>query len=64
MLVSAAMYGFLLTPKNSGQADGHVYYLLAWYLPPVFIFLAMLRWRESTYMIANLAKYIRGIERL
>ena len=58
MLVSAAVYGFLLTPKDG--VIGDPYHHLAWYFPPVFNFLAMIRWRESARMIAKLARLYRA----
>jgi hypothetical protein len=63
MLVSAAVYGgFLLKDGVTQKGDGALCYALAWYLPPLFNFLAMLRWRETTRMMEKLASYIRRVE--
>lgn len=62
ILIAAATYGFLLTPKTGISQDDIRFVNLAWYLPAVFSFLALLRWRESVKMIDALADYLRGVE--
>jgi hypothetical protein len=63
MIISAVIYGFLLTPKSGNISDlDKIYVDQAWYLPPILNFLALVRWRESITMIVALAAYLRGIE--
>ena len=62
ILVAAAIYGFLLVPKTGIMAEDQPYLDLAWYLPPLFSFLGLIRWRESVKMIDALAEYLRGVE--
>ena len=63
VLLSAAIYAFLLFPKGHlGNPKDEIYLELAWYLPPLFNFLAFMRWLESIKMIAGLAQYLRTIE--
>ncbi len=63
VLLSASIYGFLLYPK-AGTVDcaDRPFLLMAWYLPPLFSFLALIRWRESVKMIEALASYLLEIE--
>jgi hypothetical protein len=66
MIISSVIYGFLLTPKGiSSIPDPKIdnYHDLAWYLPPLLNFLALVRWRESVLLIMALSDYIKGIER-
>jgi hypothetical protein len=60
MIISAAIYGFLLAPQMPDANDG--YRGLAWYLPPLLNLLALIRWRESVKLIIALSIYIRTIE--
>jgi hypothetical protein len=63
MIISAVIYGFLLTPKSGDlSALDKIYVDQAWYLPPILNFLALVRWRESMTTIVALAAYLRGIE--
>jgi hypothetical protein len=59
ILISAAIYGFLLTPKKDLYPLEGEYLQLAWYLPPIFAFLSFLRWRDSGDLIRALADYIK-----
>ncbi|MBV9824565.1 MAG: hypothetical protein JO001_02620 [Alphaproteobacteria bacterium] len=62
ILIAAAIYGFLLTPKGTIQVFDAPFSDLAWYLPPVFSFLALVRWKESVKMIEALAAYLMTVE--
>jgi hypothetical protein len=62
ILLSASIYGFLLYPKNLDIPGDQNYLALAWYLPSLFSFLALVRWRESVKMIAALSEYIKQLE--
>jgi hypothetical protein len=62
ILLSASIYGFLLYPKGHEAGRDLNYLALAWYLPSLFSFLALVRWRESVKMIAALSEYIKQLE--
>jgi hypothetical protein len=62
VLIAAAVYGFLLTPKQNISDIDAPFLDYAWYLPSVFSFLAFLRWRESVKMIEALATYLKQVE--
>ena len=63
VLLAAAIYAFLLYPKSNPLDPGDMPFItLAWYLPSMFSFLALVRWRESLKMIEALAEYLRQME--
>jgi len=62
ILLCASIYGFLLYPKGTPAAADQPYLDLAWYLPSLFSFLALVRWRESVKMIEAVARYLREME--
>jgi hypothetical protein len=64
ILLSASIYAFLLYPKDKAaiDPDSEQFLQLAWYLPSLFSFLALVRWRESVKMIEALAKYLKTVE--
>jgi hypothetical protein len=62
ILLCASIYGFLLYPKGTPDPGDQAYLDLAWYLPSLFGFLALVRWRESVKMIEAVARYLRDME--
>src|SRR6202012_1423761 len=64
VLLAASIYAFLLYPKEGKIDPGDAPFLtLAWYLPSLFSFLALVRWRESLKMIEALAEYLKKLEK-
>ncbi|MEA2839797.1 MAG: hypothetical protein QOF41_1127 [Methylobacteriaceae bacterium] len=63
ILADAAIYGVLVFPKEGQNAGSQALHQLAWFLPPIIGFLALIRWRESVTMIDYLAEYLRRRER-
>jgi hypothetical protein len=64
VLLAASIYAFLLYPKKDPTDPSDMPFItLAWYLPSLFSFLALVRWRESLKMIEALAEYLKQMER-
>ena len=62
--MAASIYAFLLYPKEGKIDPSDAPFLtLAWYLPSLFSFLALVRWRESLKMIEALAEYLKKLEK-